>query len=69
MTKKTKDRDSFLPLTPAMHEAREKGRKAFREGLGVDACPYTRTDPMRDEWHLGYEKAQSDKERDDEKFR
>jgi hypothetical protein len=62
-----KQREHFVPLPAHLGAARDEGRRAFREGLGEDACPYGRNDgERRHEWRIGYEKA---KKEDDEKFR
>jgi ribosome modulation factor len=59
-----------FPLRADMSRPRAEGYKAFRDGLGEDACPYKRPDPKCSEWRDGYAKAKSDKEkRDSESYR
>jgi ribosome modulation factor len=49
-----------------MSRPRAEGYEAFKDGASVDMCPYAAIDP---EWRDGYEKAQRDQEKHDEKFR
>jgi ribosome modulation factor len=57
---------SGFPLRRDMSRPRAEGYEAFKDGASVDMCPYAAIDP---EWRDGYEKAQRDQEKHDEKFR
>jgi ribosome modulation factor len=60
---------SGFPLGQDMSRPRAEGYKAFKDGASINTCPHAAIDPKRTEWRDGYEKAQRDQEKRDEKFR
>lgn len=57
-----------FPIRLDMSRPRAEGYKAFKDGMGINACIYGMTDPKRSEWLAGYGKARSGQVKLDEKI-